>query len=184
MPTSLKYAIVERERRYLVARLPLGISSTKEITDRYITGTRLRLREVRENDGTVTRKLGQKVRLTPGPEEVACTTLYLDDHEWSVLSELPARTLRKKRHLVEADGWLIAIDEFPDGSLLAEIDDGDQPSDVVPAWLEVVRDVSDDEAWTGGGLARSDGRAWQSHPGVDTRSAAHHALRDEASTRG
>lgn len=154
MPHPLKYAIVERERRYLVARLPPGITSTKHIADRYITGTRLRLREVREQDGTVTRKLGHKVRLTPGPEEVACTTFYLDDHEWDLLSALPARTLTKKRHLIDDDGRLVAIDELPDGSLLAEVDDGDQPSDAVPDWLEVVRDVSGDEAWTGAELAR------------------------------
>lgn len=154
MPASLKYAVVERERRYLVARLPPGVTSTKDITDHYVTGTRLRLREVREQDGTVTRKLGHKGRLTPGPEEVACTTFYLDDHEWTVLSALPARTLRKKRHLVDADGWLVAIDAFADGSLLAEIDDGDQPSVGIPDWLDVIRDVSDDETWTGGELAR------------------------------
>lgn len=124
MHPSLKYAVVERERRYVVATLPPHVTSTKEITDRYITGTRLRLREVREQDGTVTRKLGHKVRLAPGPEEVACTTFYVDDEEWDLLSALPARTLRKRRHLVEADGWLVAIDELADGSLLAEIDDG------------------------------------------------------------
>jgi CYTH domain-containing protein len=165
MPASLKYAVVERERRYLVSRLPPGVTSTKDTADRYITGTRLRLREVRKQDGTVTRKLGHKVRLTPGPEEVACTTFYVDDHEWALLSALPARTLRKKRHLVDADGWLIAIDEFPDGSLLAEIDDGDQPSGEVPDWLDVVRDVSADEAWTGGGRARQRSRASTSSRG-------------------
>lgn len=52
MPAPLKYAVVERERRYLVVRLPPGVTSTKDITDRYITGTRLRLREMRDQDGT------------------------------------------------------------------------------------------------------------------------------------
>ncbi len=73
MSVSLKYAVVERERRWLVRRIPEGVSSTKDIVDRYVTGTRLRLREVREADGTVVRKLGQKVRLSDGPAEVACT---------------------------------------------------------------------------------------------------------------
>jgi hypothetical protein len=84
-----------------------------------VSGTRLRLREVHESDGTVTRKLGHKVRLTEGPREVACTNLYLDDAEWSVLVALPARTLRKKRHRVERDGWALAIDEHVDGTLVA-----------------------------------------------------------------
>jgi CYTH domain-containing protein len=150
----LKYAVVERERRYLVASLPRGVISTREIVDRYVTGTRLRLREVRAGDGTVIRKLGHKVRLTEGPGEVACTNLYLDDAEWALLAALPARVLRKKRHLVAVDEWLIAVDEHEDGTLVAEIDDGDEPSTLLPHWLDVVRDVTDDESWTGGGLAR------------------------------
>lgn len=154
MPVSLKYAVVERERRYLLARLPVGVTSTKEIVDRYVDGTRLRLREVRGADGTVTRKLGHKVRLTDGPAEVACTNLYLDDAEWALLSALPGRTLRKKRHMVAAGEWLVAVDEHEDGTLVAEIDDGDEPSSVVPDWLDVLRDVSDDESWTGAALAR------------------------------
>jgi CYTH domain-containing protein len=154
MPVSLKYAVVERERRYLLASLPDGVTSTKEIVDRYVTGTRLRLREVHEGDGIVIRKLGHKVRLTEGPGEVACTNFYLDDEEWALLAALPARTLRKKRHMVAVDEWLIAIDEHEDGTLVAEIDDRDEPSDLLPDWLDVVRDVTHDETWTGGGLAR------------------------------
>jgi CYTH domain-containing protein len=151
---SLKYAVVERERRYLLASLPEGITSTTEIVDRYVTGTRLRLREVREDNGTVTRKLGHKVRLTEGPAEVACTNFYLSEEEWAVVAALPARTLRKKRHLVHRNGLLVAIDEHEDGTLVAEIDDGDEAAGSVPGWLDVVADVSDDEAWTGGQLAR------------------------------
>ena len=151
---SLKYAVVERERRYLVASVPEGVTRSTEITDRYLTGTRLRLREVCDRDGSVTRKLGHKVRLTDGPAEVACTNLYLDDAEWAVLAALPARTLRKKRHLVEAGDWVVAVDEHEDGTLVAEIDHHDQRSDAVPDWLDVIRDVTDDERWTGAGLAR------------------------------
>jgi len=151
---SLKYAVVERERRYVVARLPEGVTSTKDILDRYVTGTRLRLRDVREDDGTVTRKLGHKVRLSEGPAEVASTNFYLNDDEWTLLIALPAQLLRKRRHIVRRDGLLVAIDELEDGTLIAEIDDRDQPSDFVPEWLDVVDDVSSDEAWTGVGLAR------------------------------
>ncbi len=154
MPVSLKYAVVERERRYLIASLPDGVTSTKEIVDRYVTGTRLRLREVRESDGTVIRKLGHKVRLTEGPGEVACTNFYLNDEEWALLATMPARTLRKKRHIVTADGWFVAIDEHEDGTLVAEIDDHYEPSDLLPDWLDVVTDVTNDETWTGGALAR------------------------------
>ncbi len=154
MSVSLKYAVVERERRYLVASLPDGVVSTSEIVDRYVTGTRLRLREVRAGDGTVVRKLGHKVRLTEGPAEVACTNCYVNEAEWAVLLALPASLLRKRRHLVERDGLLVAVDEHEDGTLVAEIDDRESPSDFVPDWLDVVRDVSDDEGWTGARLAQ------------------------------
>lgn len=154
MSVSLKYAVVERERRYRLRRLPDGVSGTSEILDRYVMGTRLRLREVRAGDGSVVRKLGHKVRISEGPGEVACTNFYLDDQEWTLLTALPARVLRKRRHLVHRDGSLVAIDEHEDGTLIAEIDDGEQPSTFVPDWLDVLDDVTDDEAWTGARLAR------------------------------
>jgi hypothetical protein len=100
MVVSVKYAVVERERRFLVAKLPDVAHERRRIVDRYVTGTRLRLREVVTEDGAVTRKLGHKVRLGEGPYESACTSLYLDDAEWDVLCALPAKTLRKVRHLV------------------------------------------------------------------------------------
>jgi CYTH domain-containing protein len=154
VPVSLKYAVVERERRFLLASLPEGAVSTKQIVDRYVVGTRLRLREVREDDGTVVRKLSQKVRLGDGPAEVACTTFYLDDQEWTALGALPATVLRKRRHLLHREGVVVAVDEHEDGTLVAEIDDGDHPSQLVPGWLDVLEDVSRDERWTGASLAR------------------------------
>ncbi len=111
-------------------------------------------REVREADGHVIRKLGHKVRLSQGPAEVACTNFYVNDEEWAVLIALPARQLRKTRHMVDRDGLMVAVDEHEDGTLIAEIDDHDRPSTFVPDWLDVVEDVSDDESWTGGNLAQ------------------------------
>ncbi len=153
MSVSLKYAVVERERRFLLASLPKGVVSTEEIVDWYVVGTRLRLREMRGPDGIVVRKLSHKLRLSDGPAEVACTNIYLDDQEWEVLRGLPARVLRKKRHLLHRDGLVVAVDEHEDGTLVAEIDDRDQPSQPVPEWLGAVTDVSDDERWTGASLA-------------------------------
>jgi len=151
---SLKYAVVERERRFLVDHIPDGVVSTRRIVDRYMEGTRLRLREVTDDDGTITRKLGHKARLNKGPEEVACTSMYLDVAEWRLLCQLPALVLRKVRHIVDRDGLTVAVDRFEDGSLLAEIDDGDQPPREVPAWLAVQREVTTDERWTGARLAK------------------------------
>lgn len=104
-------------------------------------------------DGRRVRKLGQKVRLSEGPAEVACTSMYLDDAEWALLDRLPAHTLRKTRHRFAHGSWHVAVDELEDGTLLAEIDDGDQPSTTVPDWLDVIQEVTADEEWTGVALA-------------------------------
>jgi CYTH domain-containing protein len=153
MAVSLKYAVIERERRFLIRSMPSGVRGVSEIRDRYIERTRLRLREVRGEDGRVVRKLGQKVRLGDGPAAIACTSMYLDDDEWLLLSGLPAWVLTKRRHRVERDGVRVVIDEFEDGTLLAEIDDGELPPKPAPAWLDVVDDVTADELWTGASLA-------------------------------
>ncbi len=103
--TSLKYAHVERERRWLLASVPdTAGSRVLRIVDRYVAGTRLRLRETTAADGTVVRKLGHKVRIGEGAREVAHTSLYLDDAEWDLLAALPARTLTKTRTLVPVAG--------------------------------------------------------------------------------
>jgi CYTH domain-containing protein len=150
----MKYAVVESERRFLLGSLPAGVERVAEISDRYVIGTRIRLREVVDADGTVVRKLGQKVRLGDGPDRIACTSVYLDDAEWAALAVLPATLLRKRRHHVHLDGQHVAVDELPDGTLMAEIDGGDQPVADVPRGLDVIREVTDDEAWTGQALSR------------------------------
>ena len=157
--TSLKYAHVERERRWLLAAVPELPPDARRlaIVDRYIRGTRLRLREVTEADGTVVRKLGHKVRLGDDASEVAHTSLYLDQAEWEVLAALPADVLTKTRTLVENDGTTVAVDVHEDGTVLAEIDSGDGPVRELPPAYDVVREVSDDEAFTGAALARDPG---------------------------
>lgn len=64
---SLKYAVVERERRYVLRSLPDGVTNTRDIVDRYVIGTRLRLREVHDEHMMASRKLSQKIRLGAGP---------------------------------------------------------------------------------------------------------------------
>lgn len=153
MPES-RYARVERERRFILREVPTGVVRVVHIEDHYLDGTRLRLREMTDQDGTVVRKLGHKVRLSGDAREVAHTSLYLDDAEWALLRGLPARRLRKTRHIVERDGLTVAVDVFEDGTVLAEIDDGDEPPVATPTWLSVLLDVTDDERWTGAELAR------------------------------
>ena len=50
----MKYARVERERRWLLAGMPSAVSDLEpsRIIDHYLDGTRMRLREVRGRDVT------------------------------------------------------------------------------------------------------------------------------------
>ncbi len=155
--TNLKYAHVERERRWLLAAVPpLPAGSRRlEIVDRYLTGTRLRLRQVTEGD-TVTRKLGHKVRLGEDASEVAHTSVYLDDAEWEVLVALPAQVVTKTRILVPYDERTVAVDVFSGhlaGLVLAEIDAGEAADVELPPSYGILGEVSRDEAFTGGALA-------------------------------
>ena len=153
MNDLLKYAVVERERRFLVAHVPEGVVAVRKIVDRYLDRARLRLRETVDAEGVVTRKLGHKVRLASGPGAIACTSIYLNDTEWELLLALPARILRKTRHIIERDGIRLSVDELEDGTLLAEIDDGDSDPCEIPVWLSILKEVTEDEDWTGARLA-------------------------------
>ncbi len=150
----LKYAVVERERRFVVASVPEGLTRTLRIEDHYIENTRLRLRRVTAADGSHVCKLGHKVRLGQDASAIACTSMYLDEQEWDLLLMLPHRTLRKTRHIIERDGIVVAVDALDDGTLVAEVDDADSAPGPVPSWLDVLQDVTLDEAWTGANRAR------------------------------
>jgi hypothetical protein len=57
-----KYARIERERRFLLDRFPSAdVMRIRHITDRYLDGTLLRLREQTDDAGPAIFKLTQKV---------------------------------------------------------------------------------------------------------------------------
>lgn len=153
---SRKYAVAEHETRWLLDGLPdLGpTTQARSITDRYIRGTRLRLRELRDGGTeTTTYKLSQKVNLE-SPSSCLVTTMYLTADEHALLTQLPADVLTKRRHLVPP----YAFDLF-DGALaglvLAETEDVDAP----PPEASIVADVTDDVRFTGGMLAMASAEA-------------------------
>jgi CYTH domain-containing protein len=156
----MKYAVVERERRFLtIGAVDLSTASrAMQIEDRYLDGTRLRLRTVREPGKAVVRKLGQKVRFAPGsPSALAHTTMYLDEAEHTQLANLPAVTLNKTRHVMRLiDGTEVAVDVFAgtlSGLTLAEIDLGADGSITQPAPIWLGLEVTEIEAFTGYALA-------------------------------
>jgi CYTH domain-containing protein len=152
----------ELARRFLVERLPNGIDPDHgwRITDRYINGTRLRLRRAEHLSGNETLfKLGQKiVPLPPNYSRTTITNIYLSADEYVAFNGLPARELRKCRYSTSYGGRSVAVDVFGaqlTGLILAEIvfetSDEMKASGSVPPWVE--REVSCQIQFTGGALA-------------------------------
>src|SRR6476620_4650565 len=157
-----KYARVERERRYLLRDLPEGITRADphlQITDNYITGTRLRIRKVREprtNKWTV--KFTQK--FAPDPNDLSRTIItntYLNALESEVLSVFDTNEIRKNRYYFEFEGRKFSVDMFLGdlfGLVLAEISfDTDEELDRFATPAFAIADVTNLEMFSGGRLS-------------------------------
>lgn len=157
-----KYARVERERRYLLRDLPEGMTRADphlQITDNYMTGSRLRLRKVREprtNKWTI--KFTQK--FAPNPDDLSRTVItntYLNALEAEVLSSLfNSNEIRKNRYPFEFDGREFAIDMFLGdlfGLVLAEVSfETDEELDNFPPPPFALADVTNEPLFSGGKL--------------------------------
>jgi CYTH domain-containing protein len=156
-----KYARVERERRYLLQDLPEGLTRVDphlQITDNYITGTRLRLRKVREprtNKWTV--KFTQK--LAPNPDDLSRTIItntYLNALEAETMSVFNSNEIRKNRYYFEFEGRKFHVDMFLGdlfGLVLAEAGfetDEELEQFAKPAFA--LAEVTNDPVFSGGRL--------------------------------
>ncbi|MFE9428157.1 hypothetical protein ACFYNO_34965 [Kitasatospora sp. NPDC006697] len=155
-----KYARVERERRFLLASPPALDSATavRRVTDRYLDGTRLRLRLVELRDsGGVELKLTQKVAADrPGPVQGLITNIYLSPDEYDRLLALPAATLRKTRYSFPPLG-VDVFDAPLHGLVLAEAEfDSDEEASAFPPPPGTLAEVTDDPRFTGGRLVRTE----------------------------
>jgi CYTH domain-containing protein len=157
-----KYALIERERRYLLRDLPEGLSRADhhlQITDIYITGTRLRIRKVRDpktNKWIV--KFTQK--FAPNPNDFSRTIItntYLSAMEAEMLSMFNANEIRKNRYKFEFEGRTFSVDMFLGdlfGLVMAETGfDSDEAMDNFPLPAFAVADVTNNELFTGGRLS-------------------------------
>jgi CYTH domain-containing protein len=150
-----RYAQTERERRFLVSGGAPATGSPRLIEDRYLVGTRLRLRRVTVG-GEQVWKLTQKVRGDARtPAEVATTSTYLSGEEYERLLVLPALTLAKTRVVCVTEGVAFAVDTFHGplaGLQLAEAEVADLATPLpVPQWLG--QEVPHDDRYSGGHLA-------------------------------
>ena len=159
---SPKYSHFERERRWLVAadKVPTrGGQAGVLIEDRYICGTRIRLRRMTdEATGAVSLKLTKKYDAAD-PRTRAIVTAYLTEAEYAVFAGLSANELSKRRYKADWRGLAFSVDVFAGshaGLVLAEIEMDDHDSLCAlapPDWAG--REVTDDEAFQGGNLAAS-----------------------------
>lgn len=153
---ATKYARAEFERRFLLDAVPAAVpAASVRIEDRYLTGTRIRLRRATPLDGGApTYKLTQKIP-SYAAEPGLITTFYLDEAEYRVLAALPAATLSKTRHSVPPLG----VDVFEGalvGLVLAEAEFGDaQAVAAFTPGVPVVAEVTHDPRFTGGRLVKT-----------------------------
>jgi CYTH domain-containing protein len=155
-----KYARLENERRFLVdaARLPnLASLPFRRIEDRYVIGTRLRLRSMTDS-ATAAREL-KFCKKYDGDDPVSgpVANLYLSEAEYAALAALPARVIVKRRYRVDHGGRTFGVDVFEGelaGLVLCEAEAGSREAIMAlafPPWAG--REVTADRFFTGGNLA-------------------------------
>jgi CYTH domain-containing protein len=157
-----KYARTEFERRWGVdkaARPALDGAYMTLIEDRYVDGTRLRLRRMSRPDlGETKWKLTKKYACQDASAR-PIVTAYLTASEYEVLRALPARELVKRRYHLELDRRWWSLDVF-EGALagleLVEVEAEDESALaalVPPAWA--TKEVTHDPRFQGGSLAQT-----------------------------
>jgi CYTH domain-containing protein len=156
-----KYARVERERRYLLQDLPEGLTRADhhlQITDNYITGTRLRIRKVRDpktNKWIV--KFTQKFANPDDLSRTIITNTYLNAIEAETLSIFDANEIRKNRYPFPFEGREFSIDMFLGdlfGLVMAEVSfETDQEVDNFQKPPFAIADVTNNEIFSGGKLS-------------------------------
>jgi CYTH domain-containing protein len=154
------YTAIERERRWLCDAVPTEqVLRTEAITDLYVAGARLRLREARPTDGRPA-----QLRLTRKADADAhtrlITSIYLPEAEFAVLAaSLQGARIRKLRHrLRPVAGIAPIVDEFLGelaGLFLAEVEfETQEMLTAYPGPSFAVREVTHDACFTGARLAR------------------------------
>lgn len=155
-----KYAQMEIERRWLVDPDAVGRLEVEDpiaICDRYILGTRIRLRRMQRGADAIF-KLTRKYECED-PIARPIVTAYIDASEHEVLAGLPALTLQKTRYKLRYEGHDFSIDRFEgalQGLWLGEIELAD--ADTLrrldnPDWS--LRDVTYETSYQGAALASS-----------------------------
>ena len=155
-----KYAALELERRWLVDRVvrpSFASAGSTLIEDRYINGTRLRLRRMTAGERVVC-KLTKKYD-TGRPEARPIVTAYLTEDDHAVFAAVPALEIRKRRFRFSHDQLTWSLDEFEGplaGLELIEVEAPDLATlaaVVPPPWT--AKEVTQDARYQCGALAHT-----------------------------
>jgi CYTH domain-containing protein len=151
---ATKYSLPERERRFLLSKLPPGdVVRVATIEDLYIDGTRLRLRKL-SYEGTTFFKFTQKIpHPVAGPGLI--TTLYVNEAEYNLFAQLPGSRLRKTRYSIPPMGFDVFEGELA-GLVMGEMEfTSDEEMAAFPRPVGTIAEVTLDDRFTGGVLVRT-----------------------------
>lgn len=163
---SRKYTRVEFERKFLVSPDSGWQSHTepysKLLQDRYISGTRLRLREMTDLDsGRKLIKLTKKEE-SENPYFRQISRILLAPDEFKVFAELAASEIKKTRYYCASFGPVFSIDVFKgglEGLILAETE-AESLDELMrtkpPPFVQC--EVTEDTFFDGGNLCRVSGK--------------------------
>jgi len=160
---AAKYSRIEYERRFLVAPNDdwkrFVESYSKTFADKYLKGTRLRLRILTDSDSD-----RQLIKLTKkfesdSPYFQQITTIILSPNEYPIFDALEGNRLKKVRYYHHYGSRIFSIDVFEnelDGLVLCETEsDGleDLMSTELPDYI--LREVTEDVFFQGSNLCRT-----------------------------
>ena len=153
-----KYSRPEFERRFRVVagRLPpLDLATARLIEDRYIDGSRLRLRRMSGGGTATVHKFCKKYGGAAPGEPIV--NIYLSAAEYAVLATLPGSDLVKRRFLLDVAGAMFGVDVFERphaGLMLCEVEVeslAELDRTTLPVWAG--DEVTGDADFTGAALA-------------------------------
>lgn len=160
---ATKYSRIEYERRFLVAQNAdwknFVEPYSKTFEDKYVTGTRARLRILTDSDSS--RRL---IKLTKkfesdSPYFQMISTIILSSAEYRIFDALEGKRLKKVRYYHNYRGQIFSIDVFENelnGLVLCETECADLEdlmSVEPPAYINC--EVTEDDFFKGGNLCRA-----------------------------
>lgn len=156
-----KYAKTEWERRFLLKERPAQPmhAAKKKIIDKYLHGSRLRLRKTLDGNTTVY-KLTKKLQLKAGHRASHwISTIYLDEGEYALFFALPGDFLEKTRYrIARRGGPPIAVDEIKIGKeslWMAEVEFNEAKTmEEYEFPFEFEREITDEEEFAGNAMAK------------------------------